>query len=729
MNFIKNHIPTVLIFRTLFILIVLLPSLTFSQTNNISSYQYVSPVPGSSMILPETNIIIRYGEFIDQGSLLSDDVITVVGSKSGTHRGSLFLSDDGKTIIFKPHKKFMWNETVSVSYSGGISTVSGDELLPFEFQFKISEQNPRALYTRSAKEILELNDESLPDFINDNSGMQDVKTVNGFPEDFPTITIMTSDNPTPGFLFFAPFSWPLPIGYLIIADNSGNVVYYERSNSIKADFKVQPNGLLTYYDLATRSFYAMDSSYNVIDTFQTGNGYETDIHELQILPNEHSLLMAYDPQPVRMDTVVEGGDSNAIVIGLIIQELDADKNVVFQWRSWDHFLITDATEDIILTDSLIDYVHGNAIEQDFDGNLLISSRHLDEVTKIDRQTGDIIWRFGGLKSRNNQFTFINDNITFSHQHDIRRLANGNVTLFDNGNLHQSQFSRAIEYQLDEQNKTATLVWDFNNNLNSYSFAMGNVQRLPNENSIIGWGFKSPGTAAISEVRMDKSIAFELGLPDTSESYRAFRFPWRTNLFVTNPDSVFFEAVPPGSTETLTVNLVNNSTDSVVINDLYNKDTSFTANVTLPFVLPPSGSVPLDIMFSPPEDGFYIDTIHIRSDTDTSRIAQILVVTGRTDTTISSVDDDINVNSFKLEQNYPNPFNPVTKIVYQIPQKEFVTLKVYDLLGREVATLVNEEKPAGSYTVLFNGENLASGVYIYKIRAGSFSAVKKLLLLK
>ena len=79
------------------------------------------------------------------------------------------------------------------------------------------------------------------------------------------------------------------------------------------------------------------------------------------------------------------------VVGLIIEEQDENKNVVFQWRSWDHFKITDATYDIDLTDSVVDYVHGNAIEVDDDGNLLISSRHMDEVTKIDRQTGEIIW--------------------------------------------------------------------------------------------------------------------------------------------------------------------------------------------------------------------------------------------------------------------------------------------------------------------------------------------------
>ncbi len=85
--------------------------------------------------------------------------------------------------------------------------------------------------------------------------------------------------------------------------------------------------------------------------------------------------------------------------------------------------------------------------------------------------------------------------------------------------------------------------------------------------------------------------------------------------------------------------------------------------------------------------------------------------------------------YKLESNYPNPFNPTTTINYQIPKSGFVSLKVYDILGREVAMLVNGEKEVGKYTVQFDGSKLASGVYIYELRANEFVSVKKLMLLK
>lgn len=85
--------------------------------------------------------------------------------------------------------------------------------------------------------------------------------------------------------------------------------------------------------------------------------------------------------------------------------------------------------------------------------------------------------------------------------------------------------------------------------------------------------------------------------------------------------------------------------------------------------------------------------------------------------------------FKLAQNYPNPFNPSTTIKYSIPSSEFVTLKVYDILGNEVSTLVNEEKPAGNYEVNFNALNLPSGAYFYRLQTGSLVETKKMILLK
>ena len=97
---------------------------------------------------------------------------------------------------------------------------------------------------------------------------------------------------------------------------------------------------------------------------------------------------------------------------------------------------------------------------------------------------------------------------------------------------------------------------------------------------------------------------------------------------------------------------------------------------------------------------------------------------------NEIEVDINLpTKFQLEQNFPNPFNPVTSIKYQLPYKALVTLKVFDILGKEVETLVNEEKDAGYYQTRFDGLNLTSGIYFYTLQTGSNTVTKKMILLK
>ncbi len=97
--------------------------------------------------------------------------------------------------------------------------------------------------------------------------------------------------------------------------------------------------------------------------------------------------------------------------------------------------------------------------------------------------------------------------------------------------------------------------------------------------------------------------------------------------------------------------------------------------------------------------------------------------------IELTENDLIPKEFSLQQNYPNPFNPTTTIKYQNPELTFVTLKIFNLLGEEIRTLVSEEKPAGKYELKFDGTALPSGIYFYRIQAGSFIETKKMILLK
>lgn len=99
-------------------------------------------------------------------------------------------------------------------------------------------------------------------------------------------------------------------------------------------------------------------------------------------------------------------------------------------------------------------------------------------------------------------------------------------------------------------------------------------------------------------------------------------------------------------------------------------------------------------------------------------------------TITNIGDDpSNLASFKLFDNYPNPFNPSTTVRYSIPEASFTSIKIYDALGNEASSLVNENKQAGTYEVEFNASNLSSGIYYYTLQSGSFNETKKMILMK
>lgn len=465
---------------------------------------YVQPLQNAKYVNTDNNIIIGFDDVIRSTDLNS--LITVTGSKSGNHSGKIIITEDGKKLIFTPNNPFALDESVEVSLNQlKTSTISSNNL---KYTFQTQTRKIRPDYDKIMSGEMGSDNFSKLKFSGDYAIL-------------PALSVTVNNNPSPGNLFINNYPTQGYPTHIRIVQNNGSTVYSREISQPTTDFNRQPNGLYVYFRVQGPNFtdpgiyYAEDSGYNLVDSFYCGNGYSTDGHDLRLLNNGHALLMSYDPQPVDMSTVVAGGNPNAIVYGLIIQEIDENKNVVFQWRSWDYFNITDAIyED--LTAAFVDYAHGNAVELDNDGNLLISSRHLNEITKINRATGDIIWRMGGV---NNEFTFTNDSIPYHYQHDIRRIANGNVTLYDNGNFRTPSYSRALEYSLDEINKTATKVWEYRNSPDVFGPFMGSVQRLKNGNTLIGWG---GANTTLTEVTPAGSKALEMSYPAGVWSYRAFR---------------------------------------------------------------------------------------------------------------------------------------------------------------------------------------------------------------
>ncbi len=622
---------------------------------------------------------------------------------------------------------FSSGETVNVSAALPFLSVSGDRIIlnPFSFSISLNNLNVNKALISEMQNKFEKEDfgageitRTVAQVPKATNSIQLKNEISGLPPDFPQLTVTASDSPSSGYIFLSTFSSPVDTSYghfLIIADNEGNPVFYKRlsdqSTNEAWDFTLQPTGVLTYaYPFVDPTWYVMNTSLQVTDSFRCGNGYIDDGHDMKILPNGNVILLADDYEQIDMSQIVPGGDPDATVLDCVIQELDENKNVIFQWRAIDHFNMTDGL-GTTLTGPSVDPFHCNAIEMDQDGNILLSTRYLSEITKIDIETGNIIWRLGG---NNNQFNFVNDPIEFSWQHDIRRIANGDITLMDNGNRHILPFSRAVEYKLDEIDKTATLVWQFQHDPSSYNSFMGNVQRLSDGNTLIGWG--GAPTPSVTEVRPDGSVAFEMSFPyDSALSYRAYRFPF---LFVTSPTSN--DTVWAGNNATLkwkssgidTID-IDCSTDGG--NSWISEATNYPANIdSLSFSVPTAASSPLK--FRVIESGEW--------DKGVAFISEPIAVGG-----ITSVKSSPNAYSYFLANNYPNPFNPSTTINYEVPSSTFVTLKVYDVLGREIGTLVNEVKSAGQYSVTFDGSKLSSGVYFYRMTAGSYTSTKKAILMK
>ena len=147
------------------------------------------------------------------------------------------------------------------------------------------------------------------------------------------------------------------------------------------------------------------------------------------------------------------------------------------------------------------------------------------------------------------------------------------------------------------------------------------------------------------------------------------------------------------------------------------DISKSTNLTLAGWYRPSGCFALGV---DAQDGF----VYVADGLAGFQIYKNLLETPATD-----VSKDFVTTNFRLNQNYPNPFNPITKIEFSVPSLNRVSIKVYDILGKQIAVLLNEEKPAGNYEIDFNGSNLSSGVYFYKMQAGNFTESKKMILIK
>ena len=496
-------------------------------------YSYLSPLPNAPYCAPQTRFLLVRFKNVSPASLTNLlQFIQVNGTVSGSHPGQSHIASDGRTVIFQNNTDFTAGEVVTVSLAPGVPPQAGGPILPFQYQFAVSTYMPGTPATPSivavpslqlSQPLVSSGEEPAP-----NTAVKPLAITmpNGVsvPTELPLIKITVNDNPCALPIFIDNRGGGGKY-YDIIFDNNGSPLWYQKMPDERRDMRVQTNGVLTMMARNVVNHYnGFDTNYHQIAGYYATNGYGLDEHELQVRPDGTYFMVANRVNTVDMSRYVSGGYYAASVTEQIVQEFTAAGELIFQFRAWDHYDPRDEAAFINVMGSSFDFTHMNAIDIDTDGNMLLSSRNTSEVTKVDLETGEIIWRLGGV---HNQFTFLNDPLNGpANQHAIRMVSTNHYTLFDNGNLHPTPMSRGVEYEVDPTNLTATVVWQYPNPATNtiYSYYMGNVQRLPNGNTLINWAVGS--LPKLTEVRPDGTKAFEMNWVNNYEAYRCWRCPWQ-----------------------------------------------------------------------------------------------------------------------------------------------------------------------------------------------------------
>ena len=299
------------------------------------------------------------------------------------------------------------------------------------------------------------------------------------PSDLPSWAAGGPD-PSPGFVVFAAVS------YGVVIDNTGRIVWYRRfPNGPGLNFMTQPTGHYvvrppTPDPTDVEPWLELDALGDVTRTLGCARGLPSRFHDLISEPDGSYWILCDETRA--MDLSPLGGMSAARVTGTVVQHVSADGALMFEWSAFDHFELTDL-DSAERRGANVNWTHGNALDFDADGNLILSFRSLGEITKINAQTGEIVWRMGG---RRNQFTFLDTPVpAFSRQHSVRATGPGRLLLLDNvGDPGQSQAER---YVVDESDRSARLVQWRAAGPGRVTVIGGSVQDLPDGRMLAAFG--------------------------------------------------------------------------------------------------------------------------------------------------------------------------------------------------------------------------------------------------
>jgi hypothetical protein len=449
--------------------------------------------------------------------------VKIFGSKSGQHGYTRLRHSDGKGVSIVPKKSFVPGEKVKVYTKKRIKlTNKGD------FWVRIGN-----FYGNDDSEA----GPGKPPATDGLKSRPDLK---------PTKLDVSVNTPeaSPDKVFYAP-----KIGGLTIANNAGQVRWfrpagYGGTGSQVYNFQAtQLNGrpVLTYWKGASSAtgfsqvgaYEILNNKYNKIATVTPGNGYGANIHEFELTAHNTALVQAY--RGVKWDMTSVGGPSDGKILDNVVQEIDIKTGaVLFEWHALGSVGLKASEGPIPNDGSAWDYLHINATKADGD-SILISGRRMSTIYRVNRSTAKVRWRLrgDGIKPKTNNFN-VPEDARFGYQHDMERLPNGNISLFDNGSDRPqnglpviSEESNALILELSGKgdNRTATAVKRYTHEPDPIvAQSQGSARLLENGNWFVGWG----QVLAMTEFAPDGEVVWDATFPVSgtpSNSYRAFKAPW------------------------------------------------------------------------------------------------------------------------------------------------------------------------------------------------------------
>jgi hypothetical protein len=485
------------------ILALVLSAALMSATATAASAVTISPLNGTPDASPGTQISFL-GAPAKQISHVS-----VVGSRSGSHSGSLRSYASAAGASFVPARGFVEGERVTASATVGRAHVGTTFYIARLVSYPLGPSRTPPPAKAGANQSFVTQPTLQP----------------------PTVRI-TASSPTaaPGDIFLTTNSGRGQNGALII-NGGGALVWFKPAATGNSMTNLQVTSyegkpVLAYWEghidlgVGFGSDTLLGTDYKPVATIHAGNGYYADLHELQVTPQGSAYLTAYTL--VRADLSSVHGSKDGALQDAVIQQVDIKTGLVmFEWHTYGHVSLDDSyANDPRDPNRPWDFFHLNSIAPDpwGDGNFLISSRNTWAVYEVNGHSGAVEWRIGGKKP---SFR-MGSGTGIAYQHDARWQPDHTITIFDNGAVPKAHaYSRAIHEQIDFKHRTVKLLSRVVRTPAILSGSQGNNQVLANGDWFVGWG-ESP---YFTEFNAAGQTVFDAHLPYPAQVYRSYRFEW------------------------------------------------------------------------------------------------------------------------------------------------------------------------------------------------------------